>query len=515
MGGAMTDASGSGQTVGENGPAKEPRLAIAGVPALAAPGPEAEGYVASMQRDGRLLLRFIARRSDRFLGGDRMASPPGPTAPTGTLFAPAAQVAASSDRLRELLACVDELGWRAAPANVRSVRLTSAYLRIAIEDGEPPPDIRHEANSVRRYMMFVAWLALILLAVAVAVLAHMDAGRRLLIQLRELRIGEAEILKDMATLSLTESVAQAVLQRRETAPGGGVGITAVWIVDPGAGLPGWSAERMQPLLDAAPLCGRPLFLALPGNAGQPERLAFAPVVPPGEGAAFTPVLWREPITQKASAICRRNDDSKVRLALVYAGMADWNCRSNRIFSLVSLPYEMLRRGADWVLGNRPADGQDSCGEPTAHLPPEVSLASWRSHETTVTTISSVVAGFLLPLVLGCLGGCAYALRRIDNRLSNWTLEPHDGRHAVARVALAAVLGGLVGVIWTSGENVTLGGFTLSLAAAAFFIGFSVEGVFRVIENLINNVTGSIAQPPPPAPRPTSPAGPAGPGGAVN
>jgi hypothetical protein len=70
-----------------------------------------------------------------------------------------------------------------------------------------------------------------------------------------------------------------------------------------------------------------------------------------------------------------------------------------------------------------------------------------------------------------------------------------------------VLGGLVGVVWTSGDTVTLGGFTLSLAAAAFFIGFSVEGVFRVIENLINNVTGSIGQPQPaprPAPAPTPP-----------
>jgi len=482
------------------------------LPALPPPSTDVEAYVASMQRDGRLLLRHIFRRADRSLGADR-TGPPHPIAPTDMLFVPAALVAAAPDRLRELVACVDELSWRAAPANVRTIRLSSTYLRIAIEDGEPPPDIRHEASSVRRYMMFVACLAVILLVIAVAVLAHMDAGRRLLLQLRELRTAEAEILKDIATLSLSESVPQAVLERRETTPEGGSAITAVWVTDLAAGLPGWPAERLQPLMDAAPLCGRPLYLGLPTNSGQPDRLAFVPAIPPGEGAVYAPVLWRDPITQKASAICRRNDDSKVRMALLYSGMADWNCRSNRIFLLVALPYELLHRASTWLQGSRPAPVQDSCGEPTVDLPPEISLAAWRSHETTVTTVSSVVAGFLLPLVLGCLGGCAYALRRIDNKLSNWTLEPHDGRHAVARVALAAVLGGLVGVIWTSGDPVILGGFTLSLAAAAFFIGFSVEGVFRVIENLINNVTGSIGQPAPTPPRPPPP--PAGGGGVTN
>jgi hypothetical protein len=493
----MTDASGRDQVIADGTADRHPR------PTPPAPGADAEAYVASMQRDGRLLLRYISRRADRFLGADR-SGPPRPAASTATLFLPASEVAAAPDRLGELVACVDELSWRAAPANVRTIRLSSAYLRIAIEDGEPPPDIRHEARSVRRYMMFVACLAVLLLVIAVAVLAHMDAGRRLLLQLRDLRAAEAEILKDIATLSLAESVPQAVLERRETMPGGGTAITAVWVTDLAAGLPGWPPERLQPLMDAAPLCARPLYLGLPTNAGQPDSLAFAPAIPPGEGAAYAPVLWRDPITQKASAICRRNDDSKVRMALLYSGMADWNCSSNRAFALAALPYELLHRVSAWLQGRDPAPARDSCGEPTVPLPPEVSLAAWRSHETNVTTVSSVVAGFLLPLVLGCLGGCAYALRRIDTKLSTWTLEPHDGRHAVARVALAAVLGGLVGVVWTSGETVTLGGFTLSLAAAAFFIGFSVEGVFRVIENLINNVTGSIGQPAPASPRPARP-----------
>ena len=96
----------------------------------------------------------------------------------------------------------------------------------------------------------------------------------------------------------------------------------------------------------------------------------------------------------------------------------------------------------------------------------------------------MVGGFLLPLLLGSLGGCAYAMRRIDQKLSSWTLEPQDGRHAVVRVGLAAVLGGLAGVLWTGGEPLTLGGLSLSLAAIAFFVGFSVEPVFRLIETTV-------------------------------
>ena len=46
------------------------------------------------------------------------------------------------------------------------------------------------------------------------------------------------------------------------------------------------------------------------------------------------------------------------------------------------------------------------------------------------------------------------------------------------------------MIWTSEEPVTLGGFTLSLAAIAFFVGLSVEGVFGLIQTLIDGVVST-------------------------
>ncbi len=289
--------------------------------------------------------------------------------------------------------------------------------------------------------------------------------------------------KDMATLALEESIALGVLERREAA-GTMVKVVAVRVTpalvgDIGRQF-GKTEKEVQTWQDAVPLCERPLHLRPGGQEGY--AVTAEPKVAEGELGKFALTWWREPVTPKAAAICGRYDDLKVRMALVYSGMADGNCRSHQMYEVLALPYHW----AQMVAEVKQAGPEVACGAPTLPLPPEVGISAWQSHETAVAITSSVVAGFLLPLplALGCLGGCAYAMRRIDQKLSTWTLEPQDGRHAIVRVALAAVLGGLVGVVWTSGDTVTLGGFSLSLAAAAFFIGFSVEPVFKVIENLV-------------------------------
>jgi hypothetical protein len=116
---------------------------------------------------------------------------------------------------------------------------------------------------------------------------------------------------------------------------------------------------------------------------------------------------------------------------------------------------------------------------------------WERTEIRTAGAISVLTGFVLPLLLGCVGGCAYALRRLDQKLSDWTLEFHDGSHAMLRILLATMLGGLLGVLWTGNEQVQMGGFTLSLAAAAFFVGFSLEVVFTVIEAMVDGVAGKL------------------------
>jgi hypothetical protein len=71
----------------------------------------------------------------------------------------------------------------------------------------------------------------------------------------------------------------------------------------------------------------------------------------------------------------------------------------------------------------------------------------------------------------------------------------DGWHAVLRVLLATMLGGLLGVVWSGDAPVQLGGFALTLAAAAFFVGFALEAVFTVIEAMVEGVAGRLRTPP--------------------
>jgi|GEM_PF-2261669 len=476
-----------------------------------------EAYIASTQSDGRLLLRFVARRTDRTLAGAPEGQASAARSTYGILFEPAATLAEDTARIPALLACIDDLSLRAAPANVRSIRLTATYLGIAMEDGEPPAGIRREARHVKAYMFLVGTLAVALLLAGISLLAHMDTGRRLLQQLKDLRQIEAGVQKDMVTLSADETTPFAI--RLRLAPGAAGEpdrARVVWAdVAPGAGDTSWHA---------APMCARPLFLA--AGANHDLVVEFLAAVPEGEGASFQPLRWREPATIKAAEICRRADDVKVRMALQYSGLADWNCRSHRIFGLFTLPYDRVFR---WAAGLPPLPPPSSpgaltgCGAPEIRLPPEIGLDSWHSHETAVTITSAVVAGFLLPLLLGSLGGCAYAMRRIDQKLSTWTLEPQDGRHAVVRVGLAAVLGGLVGVVWTGGEPLAVGGMSLSLAAVAFFVGYAVEPVFKLIETVIIDAVilkvtklgaePPVVRPPPPVVVPdrggaTTPAAPA-------
>ncbi len=399
---------------------------------------EIDDYVEKLQRDGRLLLRYIARRTDVALPELQHPSEDKNSESFNVLFYETTAVRTDEIKLAKLVQCIDELSARAAPANVRSIRLTSAYLDIAVEGKEPPPDIRAEAVRLRRYNWVVSAICVVLFLGSVAVLSHIEYGRRLLQQVNTLRVEEQGLTHEMAMLPAIESIIQ-----RSDAPAplkGGestkIAISAVQIEDGDGGIP---------------LCRRS---ALPKTNPVSDDL---------EAKKFIP--WKKPATPNAFALCQKYDDLKLRLALSYMGLADWNCLTHQVIS-----FDFRNK-------------IESCAAPD-FLPAEVDATSWQSHETWVTATSAVVAGFILPMMLGCLGGCAYVLRHTDLKLSNWTLEPHDGRHAVVRVMLAAVLGGLVGVIWSPGDNITLGGFTLSLAAIAFFVGFSVEVVFRIIENLI-------------------------------
>ena len=102
-----------------------------------------------------------------------------------------------------------------------------------------------------------------------------------------------------------------------------------------------------------------------------------------------------------------------------------------------------------------------------------------------------LTGYVLPLLLGGIGGCVFVLRQFDEKLRNFTLSANDGVAAAARVILASTFGGLLGLVFGTDGPVQLGGFSLQLAAWAFFLGYSLETVLKALDALIDGVLGKL------------------------
>jgi len=100
-------------------------------------------------------------------------------------------------------------------------------------------------------------------------------------------------------------------------------------------------------------------------------------------------------------------------------------------------------------------------------------------------------GFVLPMLLGLLGAFTYVYRDIDRRVRTATLLPVDGAHSTLRILLGMTLGGLLGVIWTNGQPIQLEGVTLSLAVLAFFVGFGVEVVLRILDSIVARTASAL------------------------
>jgi hypothetical protein len=186
---------------------------------------------------------------------------------------------------------------------------------------------------------------------------------------------------------------------------------------------------------------------------------------------------------RANGLCNLATEAGIRLEMAQHLVERWNCRHQT-------PWR-------WVFFRCPEVPQPPPSEAAA---PSKLAWDWNRTEIRADPAIATLKGFVLPLLMGFLGGAAYVLRRFGHKLSESTLEPQDGWHAVLRVLLASMLGGLLGAVWSGNEALTVGGVDLSLAAAAFFVGFALEAVFSLIEAMVASVSGRIRgeeAPPPP------------------
>lgn len=387
-------------------------------------------YVRDLQRDGRLLLRHIARRADRSLAAaDPTAGLAGGAPLLPVLTTDPEVVARERSLLGTLATCVDALSRQAAPATASTIRLTSAYLRMVVEGKEPPPEVQRRVRTVRWVIWGIMAFAVLAMVSALMLLAHVDDGRRAVQQLQAVRQELRATYDELGKL-----------------PAG------AWVPPEAAG------RATQPA--AGPVDAR--YRDFCDDRAQGRM--------PSGGAEGV----------RAHALCSQLAEASLREALVFLRLEAWNCRTYRFFT----PWRLYGEGCGLPPGVPPA------------LEAPLNDKHWARTEIRTGASISVLTGFVLPLLLGSIGGCAYVLRRLDQKLSDYTLEVRDGWHAVLRVLLATMLGGLLGVVWSGEQPVQLGGFALSLAATAFFVGFALEAVFTVIEAMVDGVAGKLRAPPP-------------------
>ena len=60
--------------------------------------------------------------------------------------------------------------------------------------------------------------------------------------------------------------------------------------------------------------------------------------------------------------------------------------------------------------------------------------------------------------------------------------------------LGAILGGLLGTMWTNRQAIQLEGVSLTLGTLAFVVGFSVEVVFRLVDTLVRAAVSRVSKP---------------------
>lgn len=426
------------------------------------PESDFEGYVSQLQKDGRLLLRFIARRTDRIVPTSLIdqARPQGDAGPPAQgeralLLGDCAAIARDARQFAALVNLVDDLSMRAAPATTGTLRLTYAYLDIPAEGQEPPDEFKSHAAVLRRSMQaLVAWSVLAFL-LTVAMLIHLTEGQNALKQLTQQRNVHDGFVSQLALIAAQATRPLDTICSASESQGG--------------------AQRKTGNQDST------------GSATQPA------------------VIWQ------ATDICGRKTNVEREMAITYAKITDWNCitaamapwipnytrcaywdrRPAQAMSWQDLSWLDMEKVASPIPrfhGSRWAAIKALLIDDRGVLDAEDRATQiWDSTEIRSQIYMSSLAGFVTPMMVGMLGGCIYALRRFDAKLTHCTLERGDAIRSWLRVLMAAIMGGLLGVIWTSDQPVHLGSFSLSLTALAFFVGFSLEVVFTVIEAMVDSV----------------------------
>jgi hypothetical protein len=172
-------------------------------------------------------------------------------------------------------------------------------------------------------------------------------------------------------------------------------------------------------------------------------------------------------------LCGQLSNALARIKIIQQELRNWNVISSRLTYVSPITW-LAPRKLDRTTG--------------------LSEEEWESSDLRTLIFLAGLTGFVMPMLLGLLGACVYVVREINYQIQTSTLEAQESIRGTRRMLLGAILGGLVGVIWTADQPVRLEGLSLSLGALAFFVGFSVEIVFRLADNVVQSVADRIRKP---------------------
>jgi hypothetical protein len=94
--------------------------------------------------------------------------------------------------------------------------------------------------------------------------------------------------------------------------------------------------------------------------------------------------------------------------------------------------------------------------------------------------TAIVSSFILPVLLGTLGACAFVLRNISEQIRTTTFSETSPIRHLTRVVLGALSGGVIGLFTNLSTQLAL-----PLLAVAFLAGYGVEGVFSMFDGFID------------------------------
>ena len=180
------------------------------------PGSDAVLRVRRLQSDLRVLIRHFAcwaevigpvRPNGQRPGGARRLRPPRiALEPHAALLVVAPEVIARDGRLLgQLYESLEVLTDLAAPANVKSIRLTRAF--VGDEDEDLPGDTRSQAQWLFRWARGTAVFGILVFLATILLLVHVDRGRRAVQQLEQIRTEHQAVANSLGVARAASSAA--------------------------------------------------------------------------------------------------------------------------------------------------------------------------------------------------------------------------------------------------------------------------------------------------------------------